>query len=231
GHGASVTAAVAAALRLLPHPAQADAHYLATQGPGDRLANGGLAHARRADEAEDRALHLSGQLAHREELQNPLLHLGEAVMILIQHLLRLVDIDPLLALLAPGDSDQPVQVGADDDALRGLERDLLEPLAGAEGLEDLLLRLDLEGEERDDGVGEAAGLIDVHHLDEAFGRYVLAQLDHLLELSDDAAHERLGLDRLLLLLGQELDADAVERLGLQVFEDADAGIALQHHPD
>ena len=52
-----------------------------------RLADGGLAHAGRADEAEDRALHLPGQLAHRQELEDALLHLVEAVVVLVEDLL------------------------------------------------------------------------------------------------------------------------------------------------
>ncbi len=46
---------------------------------GDRLAEGGLAHARRSDEAEDRALVVAGHFANREVLEDPLLYLFQAV--------------------------------------------------------------------------------------------------------------------------------------------------------
>ena len=54
---ADVGAPVAADLRLVAHAAQGDADELAAQRPGDALADGGLADAGRADEAEDRPAH------------------------------------------------------------------------------------------------------------------------------------------------------------------------------
>ena len=54
---ADVGAAMAADLGLVAHAAERDAHELAARGARDRLAERGLADARRADEAEDRALH------------------------------------------------------------------------------------------------------------------------------------------------------------------------------
>ena len=41
----------------------------------------GFADARRTDEAEDRPLHLLGALLHSEKLDDPLLHLLQAVMV------------------------------------------------------------------------------------------------------------------------------------------------------
>ena len=53
---ADVSAPMAANLGLVVHAAQRDADELASQRARDRLAQRGLAHARRSDEAEDRAL-------------------------------------------------------------------------------------------------------------------------------------------------------------------------------
>ena len=55
-HGGDVSAAVAADLGLVVDAAQADPDELAAQGLGDALAQRRLAGARRAGEAEDRAL-------------------------------------------------------------------------------------------------------------------------------------------------------------------------------
>ena len=56
GEGADVGPAVAADLGLVAHAAEGEADELAPGGAGDRLGERRLADARRADEAEDRAL-------------------------------------------------------------------------------------------------------------------------------------------------------------------------------
>src|SRR5207247_10623443 len=93
GEGADVGAAVAADLRLVAHPAEADAHELAPHRLGDRAPQAGLADAGRADQAEDRGvaalgphravLALAGQLAHRQALDDPLLDLRPAVVVVV----------------------------------------------------------------------------------------------------------------------------------------------------
>jgi hypothetical protein len=55
GHGADVGAAVAADLGLVPHATQGQPHEGPVQGPGDAAGQRGLAHARRAHQAEDRS--------------------------------------------------------------------------------------------------------------------------------------------------------------------------------
>ncbi len=80
--GADVGAPVAADLGLVAHAAQRDADELASQRPGDRLAERRLADPRRADEAEDRPLHLLLQLADAEVLEDPRLDLLEVVVVL-----------------------------------------------------------------------------------------------------------------------------------------------------
>ena len=90
---ADVGAPVAADLRLVVHAAQAHAHELAPGRLGDALAERGLAHAGRADEAQDRALARRIQLAHREVLEDALLDLLEAVVVLVEDAPRLGDVD------------------------------------------------------------------------------------------------------------------------------------------
>ena len=84
GQRADVGAAVAADLGLVAHAAERDADELAAERARDRAAERGLADAGRADEAEDRALHVVLELAHREVLEDALLHLLEAVVILVE---------------------------------------------------------------------------------------------------------------------------------------------------
>ena len=88
GHRADVRAAMAADLGLVAHAAQGHAHELAVGGLRDRLAERRLAHAGRADEAQDRRLQPVDALLHREVLDDALLHLLEAVVVGVEHLDR-----------------------------------------------------------------------------------------------------------------------------------------------
>ncbi len=93
---ADVGAPVAADLGLVVHAAERDALELAAGGARDRLAERGLAHARRADEAQDRALAGGVELPHREVLEDPALDLVEAEVVLVEHPPRFRDVDRLL---------------------------------------------------------------------------------------------------------------------------------------
>ena len=132
--GADVGPAVAADLRLVAHAAERQADELAAGGPRDRLGERRLADARRADEADDRALGLADQLAHGEELEDAVLDLLEAVVVLVEHPLGVVEVLPLLAPLAPGNRHHPVDVVARDGRLGRDRRHRLQAL-------ELLLRL------------------------------------------------------------------------------------------
>ena len=59
---------------------------------GDGLAERGLADARRADQAEDRALELLHALLHGEILEDPLLDLLQAVVVGVEDLSALLDV-------------------------------------------------------------------------------------------------------------------------------------------
>ena len=95
---------MAADLRFVAHAAERDAHELAVHRPRDRLAERGLADARRADEAEDRPLHRSpfaASASHRQVLDDALLDLVEIVVILVEHLARLDRIEPIFGRRRP----------------------------------------------------------------------------------------------------------------------------------
>ena len=151
GHRADVGAPVTANLGFVAHAAEAHAHELAAGRVGDRLAKRRLAHAGRSDEAEDRALELVGARLHREVLDDALLDLVEAVVLGIEDLLRFVEVLLDLALDAPRDREQPVEIVAHDGRLGRHRAHLLELLQLGErlvlgflrelGVLDLLLEL------------------------------------------------------------------------------------------
>ncbi|KAJ6262412.1 LOW QUALITY PROTEIN: hypothetical protein Dda_3220 [Drechslerella dactyloides] len=137
--GADVRPSVALDFRDVREPADAEAVELALDRARDGLADGRLADARRADEAEDLPLDAAAQLADGDEFENPVLHVLETVVILVEHLHRVADAVVLRAALAPGDLRQPVEVVSRDVELGrdGLEMRQLVKLL----IEDLLDRL------------------------------------------------------------------------------------------
>ena len=96
GIDADVGAAMAANLGFVAHAAERDAHELPLHRARDRLAERRLADARRADEAEDRPLHVAFELAHGEVLDDALLDLVEVVVIFVEHAARFdrIECDP-----------------------------------------------------------------------------------------------------------------------------------------
>ena len=122
-------------LGLITYTTQAGANKLAAQGAGNTAAQARLTHTRRANETEDGAAHLvAGELTHRQVLEDPLLHLLEAVVILVQHLLSLADADLTILLLAPGQVGDPVEVGANNTSFRAVHALLGEAFHLVEGL-------------------------------------------------------------------------------------------------
>ena len=112
-HRTDIGAPVAADFRLVAHAAQRLAHELAPARLGDRLAERGLAHTRRADEAQDRPLQLVGARLHRQIFDDPVLDLFERIVIGIEHALRGGDVLLELGLLAPRQAKQHVEIVAD----------------------------------------------------------------------------------------------------------------------
>ena len=75
------------------HAAESDADELAVEGAGDGAPERGLSNTWRSDEAEDGALHVTAQFADREELDEPLLDLVEAVVVLVEDAAGVCDIE------------------------------------------------------------------------------------------------------------------------------------------
>ena len=63
---------------------------------------------------------LLDELAHRQELQDAILHLLQVVVIFIQHLTSMGDVQIVLAQIAPRQLHQPVKIGLDHGVLGGL---------------------------------------------------------------------------------------------------------------
>src|SRR5262249_60371874 len=82
--------------------AEAQANEFAAGGARDTLPERGLAYARRADEAQNRALAVGIELAHREILENAPLDLGKPVMVLVEDAPRFADVDGVGVKLRPG---------------------------------------------------------------------------------------------------------------------------------
>jgi hypothetical protein len=128
GQRADVGAPVAADLRLVVHAPERDPLELAARGARDRLAERGLADARRPDEAQDRALAARVELPDGEMLEDAPLDLIEAVMVLVEDLPRLGDVDRLARFVLPGQLGEPFQVGAQHAALGAALAHALQPL-------------------------------------------------------------------------------------------------------
>ena len=145
---------MAADLGLVAHAAEREAHELPVQRAGDGLRERGLPDARRPDEADDRALRLLDELADRQELEDPLLDLLEAVVVVVQDLLGAGQVLGLAGGLLPGHAHEPLDVVARDRGLRGHRGHRFQPpqlllglladfLGHAGGLDLLLELLDL----------------------------------------------------------------------------------------
>ena len=101
---------MAAHFGFIAHAAQAHADIFAPRCLGDRACERGLADAGRTDEAQDRALELADALLHGEILKDALLDLFQAEMVVVQHKFGGDDVALDLALLAPRQAEQPIEI-------------------------------------------------------------------------------------------------------------------------
>ena len=101
GQRADVRAAVTADLGLVADAAERHANEFAVERARDRLAHGGLARSRRADQRQDRSralvlgdAALLPQLAHGQVLDDALLHVVETRVVGVEHLAGVDGIEP-----------------------------------------------------------------------------------------------------------------------------------------
>ena len=191
---------MAADLRLVVDAAEAHADELAAHRLRDALAQARLADAGRADEQQDRAADRVREGAHREVLEDALLDLLEAVVVLVEDLGGLADVEAVVRGHVPRQRHEPVHVGPDDADLGRGGRDPAHPV-------DLLDRPGAD-------LLRHAGLLDLvaQLVDLGLLRVVLAQLalDRLELLAEDVLPlglVHLGLDLVLDLPLQLEDLD------------------------
>ena len=119
-HRAYVCPSVSADIRFIVHAAKADSYVFASERPCDALSDAGLAGARSSHEQQDRARLLLLQIHHGDLLDYAVLHLVETVVILVEHLARLVQIDMLCLFLLPGKPCDEVEVVIEHSRLGAL---------------------------------------------------------------------------------------------------------------
>jgi hypothetical protein len=120
GIAPDVRPAVPAHLGLVAHAAERDPHVGAAGRVGDRLAERGLAYAGRAHQAEDRAALALRELAHGHVLEDALLHVAEAGVVLVELVGDAVDVFVDGGASAPRQRGDPLEVGLDDRGLGAL---------------------------------------------------------------------------------------------------------------
>src|SRR4029079_1833078 len=128
GHRANVGTAMTADFRFVPDAAQRHAHKFATRRIGNRFAKRSLADAGRTDEAQNGPFQLIRTRLYGEVLEDALLDLVEAIVLLIEDRLRFRDVLLDLALEAPWDREQPIEIVAHDRRFGRHRRHLLELL-------------------------------------------------------------------------------------------------------
>jgi len=135
-HGADVGPPEAANLGLVADAAQRHASEAAAHRAGDGRAQRGLAYAGRTHKAQDDAFALAAdvvdmavvgrqlvgaflpQLADRQVLQDALLDVFQAVVVLVQHGARVLDIEVIFGGDVPRQADHPIEIGPDHAIFR-----------------------------------------------------------------------------------------------------------------
>ena len=131
GHGTHIGLPMASDVRLVVDTTQGNANHLSIQTLGNGIGDGGLAHTGRAHQAENLGRHMGRQLPDGNGLQNSLLHLFQAEMVMLQNLGGCLDIQTLLGRLIPGQIKHSIQIAPEHGSLRrakGLLSQLLQIL-------------------------------------------------------------------------------------------------------
>ena len=103
---------MAADLRLVFEAAEAHAHELSAERPRDRLGDARLAHAGRADEAQNGRLQFPRQFQDGEIFDDALLDLFQAVVVVVENFFDVRERSGILRLLRPRKVDEPVRIVA-----------------------------------------------------------------------------------------------------------------------
>ena len=133
-HRSDVRAAMTANFRFVAHAAQTYPHKLAAERVGNRLTQTGFADAGRPEKTHDRAVPLRIEFPHGQIFDQALFNFFQIVVIAIQDLLRLLEIEVVLAQVIPRKICDDLDVTDDDGELRAGRRNKIEPLQFALGL-------------------------------------------------------------------------------------------------
>jgi hypothetical protein len=109
---------VAANFGLVTHATECHTHELAIRCACNRLAQRRLTDTRRPNEAEDRRFHLIHALLDRKIFKNALFDFLKTEVVFVEHAFRIREVIVDLALLAPRQADQRVDVVAHDSGFR-----------------------------------------------------------------------------------------------------------------
>src|SRR3989304_9765810 len=113
---------MASNLGLVSHPSYGEMNKAPAHGPGYGQAQGSLAYARRASEAENGAFQILLEFKHSQVFDDPLLDLIQGIMLLIKGLSDLFQIQHVGQTVLPGQGQEPIQVGSGDVILRRYQR-------------------------------------------------------------------------------------------------------------
>ena len=185
-HRADIGTTVAADIRLIAYATEGNAHVLAVQRLRDGLADRGLTGTRGTDKDEDGAGLGLPEIHHRDLLDDTLLHLLHAEMLLIEDLLGLGEIDGLRRFLLPGKAGHEIEIIVEHAGLGGIGPVVLHTI---EDLRRFSLRLLVH-----------AGFLDLQLILPGIGNLLRVHLVELVLEIVDLPTECLLLIRLLIVL-------------------------------
>ena len=133
-HRAHIRLSMSSDLRLVPHSSEGDSYVRLVHRFCERPGDGSLSCSRRSRQAEDRAFPFLCEHTHCQVFENPLLHLLQTVVLLVQNLLGLVEICAVFHSLLPRHLEQRLDISADHTALSRRIHGTLKPV-------DFLLQL------------------------------------------------------------------------------------------
>ena len=127
-------------LRFIAHTAQRNPTELSTQSSRNRTAQRGLSGSGRTHKAENRPLEIPFQGKDCDVLDNPILHLLQAIVIFVQDSSSLLDIQAIFGDFGPRQFCHPLKVVPDDAVLGRCRRHLSQTIRLSGRLLDALFR-------------------------------------------------------------------------------------------
>ena len=124
---------MAADLGFVAHAAERHPHELSAEGARDRPPERRFANSRRPDQAQNRPVDALDEREHADVVENPVLHVLEAMVILVEHAPRVGDVHDVVGSLGPRQRENPFHVAADDSRFGRERRQAPQPARFAAG--------------------------------------------------------------------------------------------------